>query len=67
MPPEIFAAALQAAFDAQVALLFRNLCDGIAAEAGAVAAPVGPDARRRFLNGLDIACLAYEEMLQRPA
>lgn len=65
MSKELIEAALKAAFEAQVSLLFKNLCDGIADEADG-SPKDGPDARRRFLNGRDIACLAYEEMMRGP-
>ena len=67
MTKEIIQAALKAAFEAHVSLLFQNLCSGLADEAAGNGQVAAPDARQRFNNGFDIACLAYEEMMQRPA
>jgi hypothetical protein len=64
MKPEQMAAALDAAFAAQVGLLFKNLCTGIAEET-ATGKFEKPDARGRYESGFCIAVLAHDELTKK--
>jgi hypothetical protein len=57
------AAALDAAFAAQVDRLFAQLC--VSAGQEAVGGVHHPDARTCFRTGLGVACLMYQEMRDR--
>lgn len=55
MNDKIIREAIEAAFQAQVALLFKNLCDGVSTDP--------EEARARFAKGLGIATAEAEAAL----